>query len=171
MQAMAWNRTFIEWKQLAVGMGAVIVNNFGELIQSINGLIGMVPTARAHLDFEAMKQGRKAFDDAFPDYAKVRFGVAHAGKQFASPEANAKQRLEGVGTYIQNMLTDRTLYSHVNQKEVGYTLSNGSLAALRKSADLIRAAFTRASEESLKYNSRRQRETPERPSEDPDRPR
>jgi hypothetical protein len=169
-QALEASRQYINWKQLAADAGAITIYNYHELIQTVDGLIGQVPTAKERVDRELLKRGRSAFYGAFPDYIHVRFAVAHAGKPFASPEVNDEQRLPGSDGMIINMLNDRTLISTVNKKQVSYSLTAESLNALKLSAHLMNQAFEPVKSFTRQYNSAQQRETPAPPAGDQNPP-
>lgn len=140
--AMGERFRYKAWREIAARDGAITLYNFMEVKQAIDGLLGMCPSVAAKIDREQLRCARRTFEDRFAGVKDIRFGVAHAGAPFSSPEENAKHRVyQEAELILTGSLAGREFHVTMNGRHVFYVLDRTSWEALDKSASEIFYSF------------------------------
>jgi hypothetical protein len=146
------SNAFNTWRLVAARDAVMAINHFMKELIAANDIANQLPLLIPHLDRSAMGRARAEFDESFPDYAKARHAVAHAGE--VAKNADAFEQNSFSGTYkgeafhiengqilIQDALQGRTYTSTLDKKIVLTELSEKSLQKLHSVKNLFYAAF------------------------------
>ncbi|MFN7398632.1 MAG: hypothetical protein ACK5SX_06100 [Sandaracinobacter sp.] len=129
-------------------IGALIIYDYQQLVQSIEAIISKIPTWNAVVDRDLAKQASSLFDQTFRDVAKVRKGAAHAARITNYP-ANQKQNsvsgtndnldsrfintsTETLNVSISGSVFDGNYTHTIDGKVVSYRLDENSATALEQ---------------------------------------
>lgn len=105
--------------------GAITIWNFAEAKRITNKLAGRVPIVLEHRDQTRHAEAGRMFEQAFPNYAKIRLAVAHMGDVASTPEkikAHAGWDGDGQGEqpFYSACMQGRYFYSTIDEEVVGY---------------------------------------------------
>jgi hypothetical protein len=146
---------FSAWKLVAARDSVMSTNHFMKEMIATNDLANTSQLLVPHLDRDAMGDARTMFDREFPDYAKLRHAVAHAGELAKTAETFAEHafsgdyvgggfNLQGVrGVMIQDGLSGRTYTCTVEGKIVHSEISEASFLKLHSIMGRFFEAFRR----------------------------
>lgn len=142
------NSPYHDWRQFSMRIGALIIYDYQQLVQSIEAIISKIPTWNAVVDRDLAKQASSLFDQTFRDVAKVRKGAAHAARITNYP-ANQKQNsvsgtndnldsrfintsTETLNVSISGSVFDGNYTHTIDGKVVSYRLDENSATALEQ---------------------------------------
>lgn len=138
-----------KWSILACRDGAITIFNFAMCLDSIKSNRHQTPSLR--FDKEKIRDAGKLFREHFPDFEKIRHGVAHSAelmKNLEQFDRNATMEPTQLGqwsipsgTLIQNAIVGRRFALTHEGKVLSYELSEASVLNLAKIRSRLFAAF------------------------------
>jgi hypothetical protein len=138
-----------KWPILACRDGAITIFNFAMCLESIKSTRFQTPSLK--FDKEKIKAAGKTFREHFPDFDKIRHGVAHSAELMKNLEhfdRNATTMPVKLGqwsiprgTLIQNAIIGRRFALTYNGKVLSYELSELSVLNLAKVRSKLFDAF------------------------------
>jgi hypothetical protein len=144
---------FFRWKLITCRDAAMSIYHFRNVIEGAHNLANQSPYVGPKLNTDLLDEAHSKFERWFPDYAKMRHAVAHAG-ELAKNKGKSKQHwfsgdhkepgLEienSTGILVQDSLLDRRFTSTFKGKIVHCDMSPETFMRLRDIGDCFYRAF------------------------------
>jgi hypothetical protein len=87
------------WRQLAFRDAALSISHFSYILDGIVKGCYRCPTLLKSLDLTKLKTAQPLFEKAFPNAARMRNAIAHAGEILHSPATQAENKINYPGTF------------------------------------------------------------------------
>lgn len=120
-----------KWSIIGARAGALHIYGYYQNLQGFNGALSKCPSINNY-NKRGLSEARKQFEQAFPDFTRIRLSAAHPGEFSSRPEkmkehvftegidTNAISSPKGTPVFLEGNLIDGAFTSTIGNKIVSY---------------------------------------------------